>query len=245
MSNHRSRTSERARSGAGRALTGLSTALLLAAAVALHGCDDTTLGLDGESGDDPPEQAPSSNLTFLEPSADAPPLLLGDSDGDGIPDTTFVATAGEDLRVEVYYQDPDDEPGEEGDRFLRFELDNESLLRYPEDHPNGRSGQEFADGDTVHITLQVAGDTLLADFAPSGLEFDSEEPAELRMRWTNADRDTDDDGDEDLDDRAEDLDLWKQEQPGEDWIRSGDLKELEVDRVRAFLDSFTRWALAL
>lgn len=240
MLSDRSGTRERTPSGAGRALAGLSTAVLLAATVALHGCDDTALGLDGDSGDD---RAPSSELTFLEPSPDAPRLLLEDSDGDGIPDTTFVATAGQDTTIEVYYEDPED--GGQGDRFLRFELDEESLLRYPDDHPDGRAGQEFTDGDTVHITLQVAGDTLLADFAPSGLEFDPEEPAELRMRWTNADRDTDDDGDDDLDDREDELDLWKQEQPGEDWIRSGDLKELEVDRIRAFLDSFTRFAMAI
>lgn len=244
MPTDRSRDPESARAGAGRGRAGLA-AVVLAAAVTLHGCDDATLGLDGDPDDETREEAPSSSLAFLSPSPDAPPLLLGDSDGDGAPDTTFVATAGEDLRVEVHYQDPDDEPGEEGDRFLRFELEENSLLRYPDDHPDGRAGEEFGPGDTVHITLEVAGDTLLADFEPSGLQFDPEARAELRMRWTNADRDTDDDGEDDLDDREDELDLWKQEQPGEDWIRSGDLKEADVDRIRAFLGSFTRFAMAI
>lgn len=245
MATDRPREPERARTGPGRVLAGLAAAVIVAAS--FSACDDAALGLDGGSdGDSPPEQAPSADLTFLSPADDAPDLLLGDSDGDGIPDTTFVATAGEDLRVEVYYQDPDDEPGEEGDRFLRFELDDESLLRYPEDHPNGRGGEEFADGDTVHITLQVAGDTLLAEFGPSGLEFDPEEPAELEMRWIEADRDTDDDGEEDLDDREEDLDLWKQEQPGEQWQRLDAIAEdLELDRVEVEVRSFTRFAMAI
>lgn len=221
-------------------LAGLALAATLTAGCGENNPLDPNGGSDG--GDSPPRQAPSSDLTFLRQSSDAPPLLLGDSDGDGLGDTTFVATRGEDLDVEIYYEDAD-EPGTQGDRFLEFELDDESLLRYPDDHP--RAGDRFRAGDQVTITLQVAGDTILADFQPSGLQFNPDEPAELEMRWSNADRDLDDDGEDDLDEREDEIDVWKQEQPNADWIQEQGIEDLELDRIEAELESFTRWALAV
>lgn len=249
MSNDRMTRDEPGLRGDGRRLTALA-AVLVAAAVTLHGCDaDLGIGPDGGSdGDDPPQQAASGDLTFLRQASSAPELLLGDSDGDGLRDTTIVATRGEDTEVEIFYEDPED--GGEGDRFLEFELEEESLLRYPDGHPDTqageeRAGQEFSDGDTVHIEIRVRGDTLAAEFVPSGLQFDPDEPAELEIRWSHADPDTDDDGDDELDDQEDQVDLWRQEEPGADWIRSGDFKDVERDRLRGLLESFTIFALAM
>lgn len=226
----------------GRRLTALA-ALLVAVTVALHGCEGGLgLGPDGGSDDDPPQQASSSELTFLRQASSAPDLLLGDSDGDGFRDTTIVATRGEDTELEIFYEDPGD--GGRGDRFLEFELEEESLASYPDDHPHS-AGQDFEQGDTVHIRVQVRGDTLAAKFEPSGLQFDPDEPAELEMRWSHADPDTDDDGDDELEDQEDELDLWRQEEPGADWIRSGDFKDVERDRLRGLLESFTIYALAM
>lgn len=211
----------------GEGVSLLALAVLLAAALAA-GCGD-----DVVSPEDPPQFKSTAELTFLRPAEDAPPLLLGDSDGDGIRDTSFVATRGENLEVEIFYEDRDTQ-GERGDRFLEFELEEESLFRYPD-------GREFQPGDTVTITIQVAGDTLLAEFEPDGLEFDPDEPAELEMRWIEAETDVDDDGEED----EEEFDLWKQEREDEPWERSGDLKDVDRDRIRALIRSFTRWALAV
>ena len=207
--------------------------ILLAAAVGLGatGCGDeppTSLDDDGS-----PDTVPASRLAFVETSGDAPPLLTTD--------TSFVATRGEALRVEIFYEDRDD-PGTPGDRFLRFELDDESLQRYPEDHP--RAGDTFGPGDTITISLRVSPDTLKAEFSPSGLQFDPDEPAELEMRWIEADRDVDDDGEDDPDFEDE-VDLWQQESPGDPFTRIGEIKDFERDELRAFLDSFTIFAMAI
>lgn len=193
-------------------------------------------------GDDPPtspnggsarDTVAEGDLAFVRPADEAPPLLTTD--------TSFVATRGEDLRVEIFYEDPD-EPGTAGDRFLRFELDEESLARYPEDHP--RSGAAFGPGDTITISLRISTDTLKAEFSPAGLRFDPDERAELEMRWVEADRDVDDDGEEEPD-FEEEVDLWKQEAPAEPYVRIGELKDVERDELRAFLDSFTIFAVAI
>lgn len=196
----------------------------VAAALVVSGCGDDPAGPDGGPRVD-------ADLAFARPAAGAPDLLTTD--------TTVVATRGEALRVELYYEEQD-EPGTRGDRFLRFELDDESLLRYPDDHP--RSGAAFEVGDTVSITISVAADTLLASLEPTGLRFDPEEPAELEMSWIQADED-DLDADGEPEDEG-DIDLWRQERPGEPWFRIGELKDLERDEIEALLTSFTRYALA-
>lgn len=243
MSNDRETRDEPDLPGGGRRLVALA-AILVAAVVALHGCEaDLGVGPDGGSDDDdPPQQAPSGDLTFLRQDASAPELLLGDSDGDGFRDTTIVATRGQDTELEIFYEDPDD--GGQGDRFLEFELEEESLESYPDDHPDN-AGESFQPGDTVHIEIRVRGDTLAAEFLPSGLQFNPDEPAELEMRWSHADPDTDDDGDDELDEQEDELDLWRREEPDADWIRSGDFKDVERDRIRGLLESFTVYSLAI
>lgn len=205
--------------------------VVAAVGLALLACGDDPPTSPGEGS--PPESVPESELAFVRQADEAPALLTTD--------TSFVATRGEDLRVEIFYEDPE-EPGSSGERFLRFELEEESLERYPEDHP--RSGATFEPGDTVTITLRVSPDTLKADFSPSGLQFDAGEPAELEMRWIEADRDVDDDGEEEPE-FEEEVDLWKQEAPGDPYVRVGELKDFERDELRAFLDSFTIFAVAI
>lgn len=202
-------------------------ALVLALSLLTSGCGDDDVTAPGETG------VPHAQLTFLQPADTAPPLLTTD--------TSVVATRGEELDVEIFHEDPDD-PGQPGDRFLRFELDEESLFRYPEDHPRG--GALFGPGDTVTIHIRLAADTLLVDFGPDGLQFSSDEPAELRIRYAEADRDTDDDG-EDEEDFEDEVDLWRQEAPGEEWFRVGRLKDFELDEIEADLESFTRFAAAI
>jgi len=199
--------------------------------LALPGCGDGDPSGPGEVPRD--EEVPGSELTFLRTSADAPPLLTTD--------TTFVATKGQSLVVEVFYES-ESEPGERGDRFLSFELEEESLLRYPEDHP--RAGDAFQTGDTVTITLRVDADTILAEFEPTGLQFDPDEPAELEINYVEADDDFDDDGESDPE-LEEEIDLWRQERPGEPWTRIGTVQDFELDEIEAELTSFTIYAVAI
>jgi hypothetical protein len=206
-------------------LAGAAIALILAAGA----CGDS----EPTAPVDPPDMLPDGQITFLRQAGTAPPLVTYD--------TTFVATAGVALDVEIRYAPP---PGEDsGEKFLEFQLEDESLLRYPPNHPI-RPGAEFQPGDTVWIRVTIDPVLLVATFEPSGLQFSAVDPAELEIRYVEADDDYDDDGDPDPELEG-DIDLWRQEAPGSDWQRVGDLKDAELDRVRALLTGFSRYGLGI
>lgn len=205
------------------------TGAAIAAALAVGGCGDS----EPTGPADPPNTLPEGQLTFLRQAGTAPPLVTYD--------TTFVAIAGEALDAEIRYMPP---PGEDsGEKFLEFKLEDTSLLRYPADHPT-RPGAAFQPGDTVWIRITVDPTLLIASMEPSGLQFNPADPAELEIRYAEADDDYDDDGDPDPE-LEDEIDLWRQESPGDDWERVGDLKDLELDRVRALLTGFSRYGLGI
>ena len=217
-----------------RSMNATLTSAFIAVAVALGltGC-----GSDGGTGPNPPppdDEVPEGDLLFLRQSATAPPLVTRD--------TTFVATRGEDLRIEIFYEPEPGGDDDSGERFLEFELDEESLLRYPPGHP--RAGQGFVDGDTITIRIQIDEAEILTVLEPSGLEFDPDRPAELELRYGNSDDDYDEDGEPDPE-LEDDIDLWRQESSGDPWQRVGELKDADEDKIRAFLTSFSRYALAI
>jgi hypothetical protein len=178
---------------------------------------------------------PEASLSFLRPATLAQPLLTTD--------TSFVATRGVELRVRLFYAPEAGSTDPVGERFLEFEIDESSLLRYPPTgHP--KAGQLFQDGDTITISLHVETDTLLIELEPTGLQFDEFDPAELELRYGEADDDYDDDGESDPE-LEEDIDLWRQEKPGDPWFRVGELKDADEDKIRARLTSFSRYALAI
>lgn len=196
------------------------------------GCGESTVLTEPPP---PPDGLPDASLTFLRPATLAQPLLTTD--------TSFVATRGEAIEIRIFYAPEPGSGDPVGERFLEFELDEESLLRYPPSgHP--KAGQLFQDGDTITIRLRVETDTLLVELEPTGLQFDVVEPAELELRYGNADDDYDDDGDSDPE-LEENIDLWRQEKPGDPWFRIGEIKDADQDRVRARLTSFSRYALAI
>jgi hypothetical protein len=216
------------RNGPGRILR----PAMLSVAVVLAGtaCGDGDPAGPGNGG----EVVPEAQLTFLRQATDAPALDTYQLE--------FVATAGQSAEVEIRYLP---RPGEDsGERFLRFRLEDGSLLRYPSNHPT-RPGATFQPGDTVHIRITVDDPSLLrATFAPSGLEFSPSAPAELELGYPEADADYDDDGVEDPELETE-IDLWRQERPGDDWERVGDIKDLELDEIEADLTKFSRYGLAI
>ncbi len=175
---------------------------------------------------------PEAQLTFLRPAAGAPALLTSD--------TSFVATRGEEAEIRLFYAAPDGQS--EGEEFLRLKIDEESLLTYPDDHP--RAGAAFLAGDTITIRIQVDPDHLIATLEPSGLLFAPDRPAELKMRYVEADGDIDEDGEDDPELEGE-IDLWRQERPGDPWFRIGELKDADLDEVSARLFGFSRYALAI
>ncbi|TFG65825.1 MAG: hypothetical protein E4H28_03380 [Gemmatimonadales bacterium] len=202
--------------------------LAMLAGFAIAGCGDDPAG-PGRGGD---TTRPPTGLIILVPDAGAPPLATSD--------TSFVATKG--VRSEVLLRYAPVPPDDTGDQFLELRIEDQSLLRYPIGHP--RAGALFVDGDTVTISISIDPATLSATLLPSGLQFDPLNPAELELRYQNADPDFDGDGDDDPD-LEDDIDLWRQENPGDPWERVGTLQDFSLDRVRADLTEFSRYALGI
>ncbi len=156
----------------------------------------------------------TTQLTFVEQSASAPPLAATQ--------VSFWVKRGESQKGELFY--------ETGDRFLEFRVNSGSLVRRPD-------GTTFAPGDSILITVTVDPLRFIAKFQPEGLEFHSDDPAELEVRYDKADSS--------FLDRERDIRAWRQERAGEPWrlvpsLQFEDLDELEID-VRGF----TRYALAI
>jgi len=180
-----------------------------------------------------PGPLPTESLSFLRQSGTAPALVTTD--------TTLVATKGTKTEVRIRYEPL---PGQiEGEEFLELKIEEASLFRYPPAHP--RAGQLFEDGDTITIRIRVDPTDLVVTLDPSGIEFDANQPAELEIRYGNADDDYDDDGTPDPPETESQIDLWRQENVGDPWFRIGEIKDAELDRVRARLTSFSRYALAI
>ncbi len=184
---------------------------------------------DSTDPDNGGEVVPTGDLVFVELEA-----------GVNVPvrDTSFLVTAGERIEIELL---TDPEPGDDdGEEFLEFEVDEDALLRRPD-------GTPFQIGDTITIRIQVPGDEYRFIFEPSGLVFNPNRPAELKITYVDADDDFDDDGDVDGDDVAFETDLavWRQEVLGGDWERLGaTIHEIETDEIEIDIEHFTGFALA-
>ena len=199
-----------------RRLTG---ALLLALAA---GCGDST---------GPEEEVrPTDELQFVQLAADAPPLVATTM--------SFWAKKGEDRRLRMFFRP---RPAEtDSTEFLRFEVKAQSLLRRPD-------GTAIAEGDSVLITVTVTDLTrLVVDFQPSGLRFDPDEPARLKLEWDEAEDDLDDDGDVDEVDaqHATELSIWRRESATQPWVRLATNVQVELQEVEADILGFTNYAIA-
>jgi hypothetical protein len=189
----------------------------------------------GACGDDPtppnqqelPDTVATTQLQFMPLPADVAVQLP--------PELRFWAVRGEDRRLEVDVAVGGGEPED----FLRFEVDAESLLTRPD-------GSAFAEGDSIEIIVRFDDRFFLFDFEPSGLRFDPDRPARLDIDYGSTRGDLDGSGASDSDDEAFErrLDLWRQERPGEPWVRSGTLKLDDLDEMRAEITGFTGFVLA-
>jgi len=193
--------------------------ILLAALLCafLPGCDNPA----------EPKEVPGSELTFIRAAADAPPLA-----------TTQVqvwAKAGEGRRAVISYQ----KVGEYGgDDCLEFKIPGDALWKRPD-------GTLFQKGDSILITITVVDPQLFNfRFEPSGLQFRSDKPAELRVSYKWADRDFNGDGKEDNSDERFNFGIWKQETDASDWTRIGTVKDADLEELRADIHGFTRYAIA-
>lgn len=184
---------------------------------------------DGSNPDVPGSERPPADLTIARLSSSAPALESST--------VTFWAVKGQGTEQKLYFLD---EEGEQGEEYLSLKLDGESLDRRPD-------GSAIAEGDSVQITIHVEDPELvLFSLEPTGLKFTTGHEAELRIRYDHADDDLNDDGEVDDDDqRAETkLGIWRQESPGEDFVRLGTVKVQNQKQLRAELSGFSRYAIA-
>lgn len=189
---------------------GAFAALVLALLLGAAGCDSST----------GPMTLPGSALQFVPLSSVAPLLETTD--------TTFWAVRGEDRRLEIRFQGQGG-PGT-GKRFLELRVNADALLRRPD-------GTLFAEGDSIEIRVAVDTVLILARLEPTGLIFSPEDPAELEIRYEEAE--------DNFLAREREFDLWRQERPGDPWELIGSVQLEEFDEIEAFLRSFTRYALAI
>lgn len=193
-----------------------TTLLALAAIVACS----TTVG--------PRAPVPTSRLHFV--LQDTAYHLLADS-------ASFYAKVGEDRRVELFYRGV---TGDTGEAFLQFEVHAASLSKRPD-------GSAFHAGDSILITVTVP-DTTRFDFvfSPSGLQFNSADPARLLIEYNYANHDFDGDGQITAqDDQAESqLNVWRREPPDTLWTSQGATNALQFEELEAAILSFSHYAVA-
>ena len=191
--------------------------------MALGGCDPATdPGIEG---------VPEEELQVLMFPDSLLPLVTKD--------TSFWAVRGRDTTFVLRYQPQSGE--QEGEEFLAFRVRQDALLERP-------NGTAFAEGDSIeiHIAVDETG-RFLFDFQPSGLKFDPDEPAELRVYYLGLDGDLDGDGDVDADDNdiEENLRIWRQEAPGDLWYPVGTIRLKDIDELRGEIEGFTGFAVAI
>lgn len=196
--------------------------VLLGSAVGL-GCSDTA------APDPPGTTKEPTALTILRLPADAPPLF-NDS-------VAFYAHVGEGAEGIIYFQNAS---GGRGEKFARLRLDDETLLSRPD-------GTPFGPNDSILIVMRVTDPKLLQiEMSPAGLRFRASDPAELRLEYeeTDGDLDGDDDDDDDDDEIEQLLSIWRQEQPGDPFVKLGTVKTQGLRELKADLLGFTRFAVA-
>jgi hypothetical protein len=172
---------------------------------------------------------PPAELTIVSLASNSPPLLNAD--------TSFYAKRGEDREVRISFADIG---GEEGEEYLRLRVDAQSLLARPD-------GTPFQEGDSILIRVQVVDPAqLLFDLQPTGLHFSSNDPARLKIHYNHADDDFNHDGQIDQEDDSIEtiLSIWRQENPGDPFVRLGPVVVKDLEEIEAELQGFSRYALA-
>jgi hypothetical protein len=177
----------------------------------------------------PGSERPPDELNVARLSATAPPLEESS--------VSFWAVKGVSNEQKLYFLDSQ---GQRGEEYLVLKLGDESLRLRPD-------GSAFAEGDSVLITITVQDPALLLfELQPTGLTFNASDPAELKIRYAHAEDDLNEDGEvDDEDDHLETiLGIWRQEHPGDPFVRLGSVKVEDQEELEAELTGFSRYAIA-
>jgi len=174
--------------------------------------------------------APRATLNFVRQDSTYKPLLSAQG--------VFYAKVGEARRVRLVYQGST--PTDSGAEFLRFEVPNDGLYRKPD-------GTAFAAGDSIQITVTVVDTKQFRfDFQPSGLQFNPNDPARLKVEYHYADPDFNGDGSVDSGDAEIEglLSLWRREPPDSLWSKMAAVKSVELEEFDADVLQFSQYAIA-
>ena len=196
----------------------LAVAAVLLAATA---CSDSTTPGDNTR---PPE-----DLNFARLASTSLPLFNAEE--------SFYAKKGEDRELRIFFQDLS---GGQGEEFLRLRVRDESLLSRPD-------GTPFAAGDSVLITVRVVDVTkILFEMEPSGLSFNPALPAELKIHYSHADHDFNEDGGTNAEDDQikSQLGIWRQATLTDPFIRLGSVNVEGTEEINADILGFSRYAIA-
>jgi len=196
--------------------------LLIAAVAGAAGSCSSSSGPSGVT-------EPPSDLHVVHVASNSTPLFN--------PADSFYAKRGEDRELRIYFQDSG---GGQGEEYLRLRVDAATLLALPD-------GTPVAQGDSVLIHVRVADPSqMLFELEPSGLHFSPIAPAHLTIHYDHADGDLNDDGVVDATDSTIEgtLAIWRQENPGDPFLRLSSVLSLELDEAEAELTGFSRYALA-
>jgi hypothetical protein len=201
--------------------TRLSLPLAFALLAAVAACSDSTS--PGDTTRNP------GDLNVIRLAQTSPPLFNAVD--------SFYARKGEDRELRIYFQD---EVGGSGEEFLRLSVAAPTLLARPD-------GTPFLTGDSVLITVRVVDPTqVMFDMEPSGLTFDPARPAELKIHYSHADHDFNEDGSIDtVDDQIKSsLAIWRQETPADPFVQVGSANVEDLEEIDADILGFTRYAIA-
>ena len=201
----------------------VSTPTLLAALLAgIAACSsDSTAPGDGSK--------PASDLNIVRIAPTSLPLFD--------PEESFYAVQGQDREVRMSFQDA---VGGEGEEFLRLRVRAGSLLAKPD-------GTPIAAGDSVLITVRVVDPAnILFEMEPAGLTFNPSEPAELKIHYSHADHDFNEDGTVNVfdDEIKSQLAIWRQETTSDPFVKLGSVNVEESEEINADILGFTRYAIA-
>lgn len=201
--------------------------LLLAALMAAAACSDSTGGGDGGT--------PPGNLNFLRLAPTAPQLCA-----DSVVAYFKKNPSGQDSSIALTFPDEGSDCSGSTHDFLRLTLKGTSLLRNPD-------STLISNGDSVKITVRwVGSDSVLFDLQPTGLQFDLQDPAKLKIDYGDCGDDLNHDNHVDGQDTTveQHLDIWRQEHPGDDFVRVGTAKSEDDNEIDARLNGFSRYAIA-
>ena len=169
----------------------------------------------------------SLNILRLQPGH---PALYADS-------VSFMAVRGQSSEQKIYFADIG---GGQGEEYLVFKLNAQSLLSYPD-------GTPFTTGDSVRITIRVINpDSIYFQFDPAGLKFDLAHPAKLTIKYAETGGDINDDGTVNGEDSTlvDSLAIWRQPEPTDSFTQLQSVQFQEADEIEADILGFSRYAIA-